>query len=121
MLREVNIQASKSQSPSRQGYVDIYEDSRKIVAQLPFSGWFGQNPSATKELIFTRRWIVLRDCWMYMFAKDTDVNLQNLDDVSQRFTYDLRGSMCQIDAEHERTLRLETQSIALFASDARSR
>jgi hypothetical protein len=108
----------RSQSSSRQGYLDICEDSKKLVAQLPFSSWFGQSSVATKELIFTRRWVLLRDCWMYVFSKHTDVNLDN---VSQQFTYDLRGSTCQIHSGYERTLRLETQSIALFASDARSR
>ena len=109
---------TKNQCPSCQGYLDIFEDNRNLIGQIPFTSWFGQSPSATKELIFYRRWVVLRDCWMYIFAKETDAHL---DDVSQRFTYDLRGSMCHVDSEHERTLRLETQSISLFASDARSR
>ena len=105
---------SKQKSPCREGFLDVYQDARSIIGKVP---WFSQAPLLKKEILFIRRWVVLRDCWIFIFANEREVNLG---EGAESQTYDLRGCMCEIDPNNERTLRLETQSIALFASDIRA-
>eukprot|EP00291_Cryptomonas_curvata_P019427 CAMPEP_0172165454 /NCGR_PEP_ID=MMETSP1050-20130122/8422_1 /TAXON_ID=233186 /ORGANISM="Cryptomonas curvata, Strain CCAP979/52" /LENGTH=199 /DNA_ID=CAMNT_0012835929 /DNA_START=16 /DNA_END=612 /DNA_ORIENTATION=+ len=107
---------TRRQAPSREGYIEFFEEVRSIVTQVP---WLGQAPWLKREPEFTRRWIIIRDCWMYSLENEKDK--ANVGEQVAGHTYDLRGSVCEPDAVYERTLRVETQAISLFASDMRSR
>lgn len=62
-----------------------------------------------KKHDYVKRWVVLRDCWLYLFTDEGAVTQgRNADHV---VSVNLRGSLCQRHPEMQRTFTLESSAL----------
>lgn len=87
----------KLRPPQREGWMDVYEELAR-VAYLE-----------TDEHEYRRKWVLLRDSWMYLYDNQEDVMLGR--DAETMLAIDLRGSLCQRQPKLERTFVLESSAL----------
>lgn len=89
--------SKKMRAPQREGWLEVYEEL-KLVAFLE-----------TDKHEYKRKWVLLRDCWLYLYDSEEDVMLGR--DAETVLSIDLRGTLCQRQPKLERTFFLESSAL----------
>jgi hypothetical protein len=87
---------SKIRAPQRDGWLEVHEE----LARVSFL--------ERHKHEYKRKWVLLRDCWLYLCDNQEDVGL-GMDDPNV-LAIDLRGSLCQRHSA-ERTFSLESSAL----------
>lgn len=58
---------------------------------------------------YRRRWVLLRDCWLYLYDSQEEVALGQ--DAETVTSIDLRGALCHQHPSMERTFYLESSAL----------
>ena len=88
---------AKMRPPQRDGWMEVYEELSRV-------SFF-----ETDAHEYKRKWILLRDCWMYLYDSQEDVALGK--DAETVTSIDLRGALCQQHPSMERTVFLESSAL----------
>jgi hypothetical protein len=88
---------AKMRPPQREGWMEVYEELSRV-------SFF-----ETDAHEYKRKWILLRDCWMYLYDSQEDVALGK--DAETVTSIDLRGALCQQHPSMERTVFLESSAL----------
>ena len=86
--------AKKVRAPQREGWLEVYQEVVH-VAYLE-----------TDKQVYKRKWVMLRDCWLYLYDNQDHVTLGR--DAPSVVSIDLRGAVCNRELELERTFYLES-------------
>ena len=86
--------AKKVRAPQREGWLEVYQEMVH-VAYLE-----------TDKQVYKRKWVMLRDCWLYLYDNQDHVTLGR--DAPSVVSIDLRGAVCNRELELERTFYLES-------------
>ena len=87
----------KLRAPQREGWLEVYEELRRVA--------FLEVDSHE----YKRKWVLLRDCWLYLYDSQEDVTLGK--DADTVLSIDLRGTLCQRQPQMERTFFLESSAL----------
>ena len=88
---------TKMRAPQREGWLEVYEELT-LVAFLE-----------SDKHQYKRKWVMLRDCWLYLYDSQEDVMLGR--DAETVLSIDLRGTLCQRQPKLERTFFLESSAL----------
>lgn len=88
---------AKMRAPQREGWLEVYEELTRVAFL------------ETDRKEYTRKWVLLRDCWLYLYNNQEDVMKGR--DAESVMSIDLRGSLCQRQPRLERTLYLESSAL----------
>ena len=87
----------KIRPPQREGWIDVYEELTRVAFL------------EADRHEYKRKWVLLRDCWMYLYNSQEDVSLGR--DAETVLSIDLRGSLCMRQPKLERTFFLESSAL----------
>ena len=88
---------TKMRAPQREGWLEVYEEKTRVAFL------------ETDRREYSRKWVLLRDCWLYLYTNQEDVMRGR--DAESVMSIDLRGSLCQRQPRLERTFFLESSAL----------
>ena len=83
--------------PQREGWLEVYEELTRVSFL----------ESGNRQ--YVRKWVLLRDCWLYFYDSQEDVAFGK--DADNMMAVDLRGSLCEQHRSLERTFSLESSAL----------
>ena len=94
---QARLKRPKIRPPQREGWIDVYEELTRVAFL------------EADRHEYQRKWVLLRDCWMYLYDSQEDVSLGR--EAETVLSIDLHGSLCMLQPKLERTFFLESSAL----------